>query len=237
MAIKDEDKDGVSSFYIAEKFACRISRIDIRTELLYGYPIGSGGDCRIQPQSMAIADHEMLLVIAGMNVLLTDENGYFKILHSCRLDENDCNSHGFPDGPVSTGNVFKMGRPARISNTPHFLLVDTWAQAVRVIDIDAELMHTLCYDGNRTFFEFPEGAKTQLCHVILPTSILYIDTESVLYVGMENALWRAALHHGGMQVYTLPYRAKTLIGIIFRKICNSENREIRNPLFTRSIMH
>ena len=174
---------------------------------------------------------------SGMNVLLMDENGYFKILHSCGLDKNDCNSHGFPDGPVSTANVFKMGRPARISNTPHFLLVDTWAQAVRVIDIDAELMHTLCYDGNRTFFEFPEGAKTQLCHVILPTSILYIDTESVLYVGMENALWRAALHHGGMQVYTLPYRAKNLIGIIFRKICNSENREIRNPLFTQSIMH
>lgn len=196
ITVKDVDEHEVTSFYVAEKFACRISRVDLTAELVFGYH-PANASCDYILRYITLTDQGLLIVSTERDLFLMDEDGYFKWLIACSITSCGPISKDLPftpDGNFSSASVMKTTRLRHISNTSLYLIVDPHANAVRIMDLETEVIRTICFAsaGNTPRFYF-DDRNVPKCHVTNPRDVLLLDDRSTMYIGTHNILWKTTL--------------------------------------------
>ena len=193
--MKAYNGDSISSFYVAEKFACQISRVDLYSGLVYGFPVTEDAEAcggHLWPVKVTVAENGHLLVLAERSIYIMDEDGYFKAL---KLYGDDIPVvKATPDGLLKTATILECGQLEPIKNTSLYLFTDKWAGALRIIDTETETIRTICFRENRLLFSFPNESMVPTCNLSQPVSLLLLEDSSTLYIGTMATLWKTRLY-------------------------------------------
>lgn len=180
MAVYEQnDGETVTSFYVTEAFSVLITLVDLQSNIVTGFKPHLDGALP-GPHAIALTNNNTVLVAAGTGVYEADSHGYFQWIIALSRTQT------VPDGSFGRAWGFGARSIKRIPDTDTYLIAEPSYWGIRIIDTKARQVQTLCYNSDTISTARYDNKPT--CNLQLPSSVLVMTNNTVLVVGMNNAV-------------------------------------------------
>ena len=206
----EKEKGKVISLLVSQPFAFKITLVNLLTNTLYHIPTCllqtklqphevPGFQC-FKPRYMTVTSDSSVLVTTEHGVLLL-RNDSWQIEPLIHPDNFWRHEELLADGDLTTA---KTSIPRRLVAVPGyesvFIFIDLFSASIRVIDLAAQSVYTLCLGVSKNrYLRYQENITR--CNLLNPYSLLLLESTNNTHhiiVGTDHMLLEAEINIAGM---------------------------------------